>query len=614
LSTYADYRKNPDAPNAITTLRMRDARNRMIEQLALALPYPLRNLPLPVHLIVASGQAAAIILGFSQQGVRYELWEADAPVSSPGAASQGTGGELILTTAAIDHDVTFRVHASYATDSARWVWLDGSVRVEEGIDKKLVAELEGLPLLDARIVEPKPSDARLAPWGAKPVVRIRNSQAGVFYELVLHTAAITPAGPHQVLSASGQWGNTLDLLLTVDAPLQDDLDVRVRGTRSVANSNETRVDLLDVVLPVRVLANTTVATELSPPTIAFGASTTVRVSEPQTNVRYRFWWRPLSDDAAVFGEAADATTLVDARVTGNLVTIAAPEQPTTTESRAGLTLGGPLHAANNGVEATLAPASHVQHVALFIEAVKQHWTGPLQTGELLPSAVDVQPALGLVIQPNPSPALELWVHFESDAPAPSLQVIGGQPGVFYTFFVQDASEPLELPIYVHQRDLIDPQFNYGIGRLRIDTDFALAQQQAEGDFSRIPPDPPTFDVSGLAVGTTLRVRAHWAATRLETELIRPITLPAARAIEFHPSEIPSGTSTGIVVLGTQSSEYYWLDPGVGESHSEASGTNAELMLVTRPLNETTEFRVAMSDHPATEPRFVRWVRAIVKVV
>ena len=77
---HAAYRKAADSAQAIKPLQQlacRDARDRVIELLQLGLPWPLRDIPMPAELVVTQGSSAAITLGFSQQGVRYELWDRD---------------------------------------------------------------------------------------------------------------------------------------------------------------------------------------------------------------------------------------------------------------------------------------------------------------------------------------------------------------------------------------------------------------------------------------------------------------------------------------------------------------------------------------------------------
>jgi hypothetical protein len=100
---------SPNDP--LTTLRLRDSRDRLINWLGLGKPWPLRNIPLPTLQKAISGKPATINLDFSQKGVRYQLINA-ASGEAIGQPVDGTGAALALTTPAITQDQRLRVQAS----------------------------------------------------------------------------------------------------------------------------------------------------------------------------------------------------------------------------------------------------------------------------------------------------------------------------------------------------------------------------------------------------------------------------------------------------------------------------------------------------------------------
>src|SRR3954463_3147486 len=96
------------------SLRLRDARDRVIDLLGLGETWPLRDLPVPdERLTVPFDALARITLAFSQAGTAYGF--RDKAGQPQGAEQPGTGGPLPLDTPPIREDITFTIHARKPT-------------------------------------------------------------------------------------------------------------------------------------------------------------------------------------------------------------------------------------------------------------------------------------------------------------------------------------------------------------------------------------------------------------------------------------------------------------------------------------------------------------------
>lgn len=250
----ATLRRDPIEP--ALHLRLRHARDRVVDLLGLGRTYPLRDLPVPPLLMVPPDLPAEIALDHAQPDVVYTLCDEDngapilhlgRPIESEPRADQGT---VVLRTPPVTQDVAYRIlatkRAEQGTPQAREAWLHTVVRIEEGVDPRLVAQIQG-PLLDPG-AERTPSAARLLPHGATVRVDVLASQEGVDYELVDALAPALPISP----PVRGTGG-----VVTLSfGPAREDLDLRVRATRDGdGDPNDLRRTLLQIVLPLRVSAD-----------------------------------------------------------------------------------------------------------------------------------------------------------------------------------------------------------------------------------------------------------------------------------------------------------------------------------------------------------------------
>lgn len=509
-------------------LRARDARDRVIDLLGLGRTYPLRDLPLPTHVIVPPGAPASITLGFSQVGVDYTLCLASGtPALRNGSpiVAEGTGGPLVLPTPPIEEDITFRVLAvkregAGSLETRREAWVRGTVTVKEGVDPALIAQIR-LPLLDTRIDAPRPEHARITDYGAQVELEVLASQEGVVYEIIDdadHDRVLSPA----VVGTSGT-------IVLSFGPVTEDIDLRVRGSKDLGEvqAQDLRMAVLHLVLPLRVRANPAAAAALAPAIVAHGGSARIELAGTQASASYRVWQRRLRDSEVVFA-AQPAVPIIQVADGARIIRVERPARPVPWQDVPGF---APAGAATPGTGGQLALAldGRVEDALLLVQAIKQHRNGPLgSNADTIQSAVQLEQAFALLVRPNHGQALRVLATVAEGSDEGPVHVVGGQAGVYYQLSLPGADDTIDRPVYFHQRDDSDTSQNKGVGLLRIEVDLALARdpEGAAGDRSRTAPPPPAL-VAELAPGTTLAVRARKAMTGLEADLDHTVTVERA---------------------------------------------------------------------------------------
>jgi hypothetical protein len=610
--TYRETRFRGAIMPAIEQLQLRDARDRVIDalsyvdaqgqQVGLGRTYPLRDLPMPERIVVAPGGRAKIALAFSQPGVTYELRDRDTgrPILDNGAAItvDGTGGPIVLVTPPSDVDTSYRVLAvkregAGTPELRREAWLRTVVHVVEGVDASLVANIL-LPLLDPRIDNSRPGDARLGDWGVQAEVEIPASQEGVTYTLIEDAADLSDVAKHHVVSAQDVVGTSGRIVLRTVA-IREDIDLRIRGQKTVGASAEpsTGLAILDVVLPLRVRANPAVPAQGVPPVVAYGGAAVVRLGATQASAAYRVHRGRVRDADFVFDAGAQIPTI---EVPGDdrTVRVQRPARRTPWQDLAGFAPVGEAVPGNGSALDLAIGAPGTDDAFLLVQATKQHQVGRLGTGsEEIASAVQLDAALALLARPNPRPALHLEVEMAAGATTGSLQVTGGQPGVFYEFCLDGQTDPIGRPAYFHQRDDQSDQINKGIDQLRIEVDAVVARDRPDpaGDPVTTPPAAPLLDTALLPAGSVLRVVARKAMSSLTIPLDQTAVLDDLPAVTT-PAPVARGTSADIVIEASRQGDRYWLLLNGEPVGDPQVGTGARIALSTGPVAQRTVFTLA----------------------
>jgi hypothetical protein len=601
--------RTPTPDPQLAQLRLRDARDRLLELLGLGRPYPLRDLPWTQYLIVPPGSAAAVTLGYSQRGVIYGLCDTGGnPVLLEGKPIEAPGndGLLALPTPSIQVDVTYRVRATKqepaGTDQPRpeprQTWLRGEVRIEEGVDPRLAVEILGLPLLDPRIDPPAPltapiADARLADYGVPVSVAVYASQEGVVYELRDQAQPDRPlAGTPSVVGTSG------DIHLTLLAT--EDLDLRVYGSRKVGDPErpETRAALLDRVLPLRVRANPGLPVRLAAPVVAHGTAAALQLDQPQTSVTYQAWQRPVQDREVVFENLLATDTIDVAGDQERVVRILRPPVSSPWQALLGFSLVGPARPSTDQA-LTLDLGRGERDLLLLVEATKQHRRAPVGHPDdtLVPSSVPLTQALALLVRPDHTRPLGLHIPVAGQSVTGPWGLGDGQPGVYYELRLADRA--IARPAYFHQQDDQDSSLNKGLDQLRVEVDLAIprdppqASSDPAADPSKISPSLPLLDAAPIPLGSELQVLARKAMTGLTAPLAHTLLLAPGPAINTEPAQVAPGLAVQVTVAASVPGERYTLlrdGLPVGEPRE---GTGAALTWDSGPLEGTTALVVAV---------------------
>ncbi|MCA9686589.1 MAG: hypothetical protein KC457_30770, partial [Myxococcales bacterium] len=374
----------------LAQLRLRDARDWLLEYLLIGATYPLRDIPLPDLIVVPADSDAKIPLGYSQRGVTYRLCDhrsGDAIVTGTGKQQrkyevQGTGGPVELPTPPVLEDVNYKIMAirqagNFTKLGERAAWLHTQVTLKEGVDTTLDAHIEA-QILDGTLDNPRSSDARLVYHGDAVDVLVDLSQEGVQYELVDH------AQPDRVLSTATVIGTGGTIGLRSLA-MTEDIDLRVRARKSLDEEHAggvIREALLDLILPLRVRASLEPQVVITGgEVLAYGGSSKLEVRDRQASATYRVWIRDAFDEVYVY-DPNPAVPVVEVAVPAagegeeaRTVRLARSEYKRWWygPARFAATTAGTVSGTSVGF--TLGPFSHDQEV--IVQALKTHQYGPL---------------------------------------------------------------------------------------------------------------------------------------------------------------------------------------------------------------------------------------------
>lgn len=584
----------PDVDRQLAQLRLRDARDRVIDLLGLGRSFPLRDIPWPHSAVVAPGTATTIKVGFSQRGVDYELYDAnDQPVLLDGKPirAQGTGAELVLQTPPITVDVTYRVLATTRElidppppgepapelSEPRSAWLHGAIEIKEGVDPTLIIEILDLPLLDERIDAPKPTDARLADYGAIVQVAVYDSQEGVEYELCDH------AKLDRVLSATVV-GTSGTIVLTLEHAYED-VDLRVRGSKAIGDPNqpELREAELHLVLPLRVRANPQITAMLASAIVEHGGDASVEIVGTQSSASYRVWQRPIADNQFPFNLPPKTPRIQVAGDDGRVIDVARPEWTLVWEPVPGFSaIGDPTP--GNGATLALPILANTVDTCLLIQASKQHRkeSAAVADDERIDSSIQLQAALALLVRPDPERMLRLSVRIEGKDCVGPWRLRDGQPGVYYQLHT-DA--PVGLPGYFHKQDK-------GVDGLRVELDLAIARDDDGGDID------PEIEVDPLPIDTKLEVVARKAMTGLSAKLVRMAVLSGVPATRLDPEKPAAGDGVMLILESSDKHDRYTLSLQGKPLDDPQAGNGGPLDFKLGRIDETTQFELAVErlDH------------------
>lgn len=589
-TAYRDYRWHQLQPLPVSVdlqLGVRDARDRVIDLLGIGRTYPLRDVPVPDNIFVASGLTATIPLSFSQEGVIYRLCDAasGSPVVEPGSGKtytvKGNGGPVDLETPPITKDERYRIKAEKQTNPTRETWLRTVVSVKEGVDQQLEATILDLPPLDPG-VEPKLSSPRLGDYGVQAEIQVLDSQEGVIYDAVEDAADLsTPT----VVSEHPAGTTPPDDVVLRTQPVHEDVDLRIRGKKMVSDPRDPTL-LLQTALPLRVRANPDATVALSSQVVEYAATAELKVKTTQVSTEYTLYRGRVRDRDYLFDAQPDVTT-IDVPVDDRIVRLRRPPRPAIWADLEGFEQVGEAVRGNGGsLQWSVDVPPGTSGAFLVLKASKQHQAGPLrEKSKPIESALQLASACALLTQPNPVQPLRLAVTMRDGATTGALLVEGGEPGVFYEFRRGGEDQPIARPAYFHQRDDENDHLNKGIEQIRLGVDFVVSRDGAIA--------APLLDIPPLPEGTVLHVLARRAMSGLQASLDRVAVIAAVPAVSAEPAAVSEGSAAGIVIEASRTDERYQLVRG-GKQIADVRGNGGRLVLSTGPLDATMVFTVVMT--------------------
>ena len=528
-----------------TVLRLREARNRMLDALTLGETYPVRDLPVPnERLTVAFNDTADIKIENSEKGVGYGLRNKNGDAVS--VIVNGTGDTALLTTQAIRDDITFTIHAR--APSGREADLLATATVRVGLD---------LSLMTILLPEDGPSP-RILDYGSAVTVLIPSSQDGVDYRLVrfangdpAHPDDMTAAAQDDIVSVGNQTvrgtGGPIEL---PSRPLQNDTELRIRAIKvfDAALARPPQTNLLAMRLRVSIKANPDLALAPEPGAIVdFQAAPKIKIAAAQSGVEYRAVMLRLPDAAFAQGAAPGPGLLVlpvpgqpDAMI--RLPSLAAADPSGVPR---GFTVGADWQAGANAELRLTLPRAAADAV-IAVAARKAHTNGPTS----FTSWIWLRQMVAVLLRPNPKPGLSVTVTLAGAATEQTMTIGGGQPGVYYTPRTTPPG-PALLPAYVHQRSPDDPNSNKGVGQLELEVDFAVTH---DGQ----PPLPSLVDTGPVAVGTSWTFAAMMAQSRVGIDLPDPAVITAVAPAQLSAGLIDRGGIVHVTVPASAAADSYAL--------------------------------------------------------
>lgn len=586
-----------------THIQVRDARDRLIDLLGIGQTYPLQDLAVrDEQLTVAFNTTAKIPVENSQKDVIYQLHHkhevVERPPQSgkgPGAPieAQGNGETILLETNKIQDDVTFEILARKHS-SGREAYLHRTATVKVGLDITLRAWIREALLLDP--TNDSLTAPRIIPYGTQVDVEVENSQEGVDYRLVYLKEKGSGQAPEQVkLSAADVRGDLHNIILTTQ-PVYEDIDIRILATKTFDPSErrKTQTALLDVVLPLKVRANTALPISVEPsPIIAFKQPATVKIANTQQSATYRLYLHRIPDRDFI-RSAASNTEVIKVGVAGEPdVQVPKPVGGAVWTAPEGYNVWGEAQA-GTGDDLRITIDELTDDSLVIVQAEKVHEVSQdAQTAQTLLSAVQLEQAAAILVQPDPAPPLRIKVWVEAAETTGDLYMFDGQPGVFYHIRRAPEGDDLGLPAYFHKRDAQDQRVNKGLDQLAIEVDFVVARglsAAAPGaSLAEVAPESPLLETGRLPLDTPLHIRAVKAQTRVATALSNTLQVPAGPEVAPEKAIVAYGAKTRIRIKASRSGESYQLLLNGSPLGEPIKGTGQNRLLDTGELREDTTF-------------------------
>ncbi len=571
---------------------VRSARDRLIDLLGLGDSYPLTDLPVAAEPVkVTFGDATQVCIDPAQAGVRYQLL---GPDGQGLGLADGAGTALRIATPAVLENITFRIRATkilappgLPAQAPRL--LEGPAPVKVGLDTGLVIRWRddpGLALLDPDQPDPRPAAARIADHGTQWGVEIEKSQEGVDYTLKLDGR----------LGQDVIRGDRKTITLPT-GPVHEDVVIQVLATKHFPGGEkvtESQDLLARLFLKVRADPALSVTVD-GPPIVDHRQDGAVRIAASQASARYQAYLRPVADADFVRDATADPALLAVAVEGQPEVRVRPPllgDGGAVPEGFVPLA-GGPLP--GTGADLRLLLPALDRDALVIVQALKDHAVDAGQPAlGTRPSARWLGQASLLLVRPDAQRALTLRLDLADGRTGDTLQVAGGQPGVYYHFQPLPDGVAPAWPAYFHQRDAGDAGLNKGLGQLAVEVDFSLTgppdgPDVQTTDAARSPPPPPRLAITPLPVGQRLAIRALKAQTGVAAPMAQHALIADLAGVRAEPPVIDCGDMARLLIPTPDPLDRYQLWRDGQPVDATPVQADAGLVLSTGPLRADARF-------------------------
>ena len=480
-SAYKDWLENI----RVGGIKLRAARDRVVQLLGLGLPYPLRDLNLLYPPMIAFDQSATIQIEDGQIGVLYQLCDEDGnPIVVNGnrfevrPQASGADEKVLLSTPQIHKDITFTILAIREGGDPLMrleVYLNQAVSLKSGIDPNLLVTFQPM---GNQIVS---GNQIITDYESQVTIRVEKSQEGISYELVTGTE-----GNRTTLSAP-QKGNTDVITLTSTVNFTADTPLNILAYRT---ANRRVASLLNTNLSVKVRPNPAVAITLQPLIIDYGTEATLSLSGHQATASYQLYKRELKP-ADYLAETSAGNIEIHTDEARH-VFIKAPENITDWEVANGFVPVAEF-TENSGI-LSISTGPLPEDTLFIVRATKSENGQSLQLDQ----------AVVVLVRPDRSPIVTV-----SSTQAEMIEISNTQKGVAYQL---RAGDVLVNPPGYHVTDR-------GVNTTRLEVDFVV---EGQGDPVLLMPTGPITET------TTFNVLASKIFTGLSAQLKDTATLEVAK--------------------------------------------------------------------------------------
>lgn len=464
----------------LNQLKLRDARDRMVQILGIGVPYPLRDLKLNYVTTVAYNQPGNVQLLGGQVGVRYQLCDEDGNAildggktlevtPQPGQAMDA----VFLKTPKITKDITFTILATRETQGGEVhleAYLNRVVAIMAGIDTQLPVVFRGTAGQVA-------SGAQIITnYNDKVTVVVSNTQEGISYKLV--------TGPKDNLTAisGAQKGNTVDIVLTSTSTFTEDTPIYVQAFRPNTKQDPA---LLDTNLTVKVRPNPALTLSTDKLIVDYRSAATLTVAAPQATVEYRLFKRDLT--LAEYLPDGTAGALVIHTDEGRNIAVKVPATVTDWNNPAGFTLVDVFK--SNGANVTVSTGNLLEDTLFIVQATKIENREQLQLTQ----------TLAVLVRPNPGPVVSVAQASVASGSTGLVQLNDTQKGVGYQ--LRNSNNTTINPPGYHLTDR-------GIETMRLEVDLLVENQGKPVLLLPTGPITQTTEFNILAIKTITGVSAQ----------------------------------------------------------------------------------------------------------